>query len=93
MMPAMSFHDLLGYTAAFLTTTSFVPQAWLTFRTRNVSGISLSMYSAFTLGIALWLVYGVVISAWPIVVANVVTLALALSILLMKLRYGKSPAP
>jgi MtN3 and saliva related transmembrane protein len=93
MMPAMSFHDLLGYTAAFLTTASFVPQAWLTFRTRNVSGISLSMYSAFTLGIALWLVYGVVISAWPIVVANVVTLALALAILLMKLRYGKNPAP
>jgi MtN3 and saliva related transmembrane protein len=93
MISGMSVPDLLGYTAAFLTTTSFVPQAWLTFRTRDVSGISLSMYSAFTLGIALWLVYGVVIAAWPIVTANAVTLLLALSILLMKLRYGKNAAP
>jgi MtN3 and saliva related transmembrane protein len=93
MMPAMAMHDLLGYTAAFLTTASFVPQAWLTFRTRNVSGISLSMYSAFTLGVALWLVYGISLNAWPIVAANAITLTLALSILLMKLHYGRTSGP
>ena len=81
----MSLIDAIGYLAATLTTASFVPQAWLTFRTRNVSGISLAMYSAFTLGIALWLAYGVLIRAWPIVIANVVTFVLAAGILTMKL--------
>lgn len=82
--------ELIGYIAALLTTGSFVPQAWKTFRSKDVSGISLVMYSMFTVGITLWLVYGVLIQAWPIVVANVVTLALASAILAMKLRY-RSP--
>ncbi|MFM2328183.1 MAG: hypothetical protein RLZZ494_286 [Pseudomonadota bacterium] len=82
--------DVIGYVAAFLTTVSFVPQAWLTFKTKDVRGISLGMYSAFTLGIALWLVYGLLIQAWPIVIANVITLALAAAILTMRLRYGQA---
>ena len=77
----------VGSNAAFLTTASFVPQAWHTLRTRDVSGISLGMYSFFTLGVALWLVYGVLIMAWPIIIANVITTSLALMILTMKLRY------
>ena len=85
----MTFIDALGYAAATLTTASFVPQAWLTFRTRDVSGISLAMYSVFTLGIALWLVYGLYIEAWPVVIANLVTLALAAAILGMKLSMGR----
>lgn len=76
--------DWLGYVAATLTTGSFALQAWHTFRTRDVSGISLGMYSAFTVGVALWLAYGVVLRSWPIGIANAVTLALALSILTMK---------
>ncbi|TSE30137.1 Sugar transporter SemiSWEET [Tepidimonas thermarum] len=80
--------DTIGSLAALLTTVSFVPQAWLTWRTRDVSGISLGMYSVFTTGVALWLVYGLLLGAWPIVAANTVTLALALSILLMRIRYG-----
>lgn len=79
--------DWIGYAAATLTTASFVPQAWLTFRTRDVSGISLGMYSVFAVGVALWLAYGLVLGAWPIVVANAITLALALAILAMKLRF------
>jgi MtN3 and saliva related transmembrane protein len=79
--------DLIGYIAAFFTTFSFIPQALKTFRTRDVSGISLGMYSAFTVGVALWLAYGLLLMAWPIVIANLITLSLALSILLMKLRY------
>ena len=85
----MTFVDGLGYAAAALTTTSFVPQAWLTFRSRDVSGISLAMYSAFTLGIALWLGYGVLLRAWPIVIANLVTFVLAAGMLAMKLRLGR----
>jgi MtN3 and saliva related transmembrane protein len=83
----VSLSEWIGYGAATLTTVSFVPQAWLTFRTRDVRGISLGMYGAFTIGVGLWLAYGLLLGAWPIVAANAVTLALALAILLMKLRY------
>lgn len=83
----MQLTDLIGYIAASLTTASFVPQAWLTFKTRDVRGISLGMYSVFTVGVALWLAYGLLLGAWPIVVANAITLALAAAILLMKLRF------
>jgi MtN3 and saliva related transmembrane protein len=85
-MSASDWIDVLGYAAAALTTASFIPQAWLSFRTGDVSGISLSMYACFTVGVALWLAYGVVLGAWPIVVANAITLMLALAILMMKLR-------
>ncbi|OIN93645.1 MAG: hypothetical protein AUJ20_03385 [Comamonadaceae bacterium CG1_02_60_18] len=85
----MTLTDVVGTLAAFLTTISFAPQALHTFRTKDVHGISLGMYSAFTLGVALWLVYGLLLQAWPIVIANVITLALAATILVMKLRYGQ----
>ncbi len=81
--------DWIGYAAASLTTLSFVPQAWHTFQTRDVRGISLGMYSAFTLGVLLWLVYGVMLGAWPVIVANAITLALAACILAMKLVLGR----
>lgn len=80
--------DWTGYAAALLTTASFVPQAWLSFRSRDVSGISLGMYSIFTVGVALWLAYGIFLGAWPIIVANAITLALSASILTLKLRGG-----
>ena len=83
----MNETDWIGSCAAILTTASFVPQAWHTFRTRDVIGISLSMYTLFTLGVALWLVYGILLLAWPIIIANTITTSLALLILLMKLRY------
>jgi MtN3 and saliva related transmembrane protein len=83
----MSLSDLIGYLAATLTTCSFLPQAVHTFRTRDVSGISLGMYSVFTTGVALWLAYGLALQAWPIVVANAITLMLATAILVMKLRF------
>lgn len=83
----MTLSELIGYVAAFLTTASFVPQAWHTFQTRDVRGISLGMYSVFTAGVACWLVYGWLLDAWPIVIANCITLALAATILVMKLRY------
>lgn len=79
--------DIIGSLAAFLTTASFVPQALHTFQTKDVKGISLGMYSAFTAGVALWLVYGILLEAWPIIIANVITTSLAASILVMKLRY------
>lgn len=83
--------DLVGALAACLTTLSFLPQAWLTFKTRDARGVSLGMYSIFAIGVALWLAYGLLLRAWPIVIANAVTLALALAILAMKLRYRRNP--
>jgi MtN3 and saliva related transmembrane protein len=86
----MQLHNLIGTAAACLTTLSFIPQALKTFRTKDVSGISLSMYGIFAAGVALWLVYGILLSAWPIIIANAITLSLAIVILAMKWHYGKS---
>lgn len=80
--------DLIGYAAALLTTIAFVPQAWKTWKTRSAAGVSLRMYLIFTLGVALWLAYGLMIGAWPVIAANAVTLVLALFILAMRVRYG-----
>jgi MtN3 and saliva related transmembrane protein len=81
------FHiDIIGYLAAVLTTFSFLVQAIQSWRTRDLSGISVGMYSMFTLGVALWLIYGIVIESWPLIVTNALTFVFALSILLMKLK-------
>jgi MtN3 and saliva related transmembrane protein len=79
--------EIIGYCAAFLTTIAFLPQAIQSWRTRDLSGISLGMYSLFTAGVGLWLVYGLIIEKWPLILANALTFALALSILLLKLRH------
>lgn len=77
--------SLLGYPAAFLTTVAFVPQAWQSWRTRDLSGISLPMYTLFTLGVSLWLGYGLAIGSVPVVAANAVTLMLASVVLWLKI--------
>ena len=82
--------DLIGYPAALLTTIAFVPQAWKSWRTRDLSGISLPMYALFTMGVALWMVYGVVIGSIPVIVANAITLLLAAVILLLKVMEARS---
>jgi MtN3 and saliva related transmembrane protein len=79
--------EIIGYCAAFLTTVAFLPQAIQSWRTQDLSGISLGMYSLFTAGVGLWLVYGLIIEKWPLILANALTFALALSILLLKLRH------
>jgi MtN3 and saliva related transmembrane protein len=81
--------EIIGYCAAFLTTIAFLPQAIQSWRTRDLSGISAGMYSLFTLGVGLWLVYGLIIEKWPLILANAMTFALALSILVLKLRTTK----
>ncbi len=86
-MHAMNL-EWFGYLAAILTTGSFVPQAVKTIRSRNTGGISLAMYVFFTVGVALWLVYGIALESWPMILANTLTLGLAATILALKLRYG-----
>jgi len=87
----MMLFDAIGYLAATLTTCAFVPQAYMTWKTRRADGISVGMYTIFIAGVAMWLVYGVLINAWPVIVANVVTLALATFILALRLRHGGRP--
>jgi MtN3 and saliva related transmembrane protein len=79
---------ILGLIAASFTTFSFVPQAMQVIRTRDTKGLSLTMYILFTAGIALWLVYGLLLRDIPIILANIVTLVLALTILGMKMKHG-----
>jgi MtN3 and saliva related transmembrane protein len=79
------FSALFGYPAAFFTTIAFIPQAWQSWRTRDLSGISLPMYTMFTLGVALWLGYGLAIGSLPVIAANAVTLLLASVVLWLKI--------
>ncbi|MEO5338077.1 MAG: SemiSWEET transporter [Magnetospirillum sp. WYHS-4] len=78
---------LLGVVAGTLTTAAFVPQVVRTWRTRSTRDISLGMFSAFTAGVALWLVYGIFLDEMPIILSNAVTLVLAGIILVFKLLY------
>ncbi|MHB1669413.1 MAG: SemiSWEET transporter [Thiomonas sp.] len=87
----MQLSDWLGFTAAALTTASFIPQVWLTLRTRDVSGISIGMYAAFATGVFLWLIYGIAEGSWPLIAANAITLSLASCVLLLRLRYVHIP--
>jgi len=80
--------NLVGYPAAILTTIAFVPQAWHSWRTRDLSGISLPMYALFTLGVAFWLAYGILLGSVPIILANGITLALASLVLILKIRHA-----
>jgi MtN3 and saliva related transmembrane protein len=80
--------EWLGFAAAVLTSASFIPQAVMTIRTRDTRGISRGMYVIFTIGVAFWLAYGIAIESMPMILANTVTLALAGTILALKLRYG-----
>lgn len=81
----MSNTEILGYCAAFLTTSSFLPQALLTLKTRDTSSLSFSMYSLFTLGVSLWLIYGIQKADYALIVANSITLLLSISILGFKI--------
>ncbi|AMK75330.1 MULTISPECIES: SemiSWEET transporter [Methylomonas] len=77
--------ELIGYLAASLTTASFLPQAIKTFRTRDTDSLSLGMYSMFTLGVLLWLIYGIYLVNIAIIVANAITFLLAAAILYFKI--------
>lgn len=85
----MHLHDLIGYAAATLTTAAFVPQVVHTLRTHDTRAISLWMYLLFSGGVALWAAYGLLLGAWPIIVANAITLSLATVVLWLKLRESR----
>lgn len=77
----------IGLVAGTFTTAAFVPQVIKTWRTRSTEDISLAMFTIFALGVLLWLVYGIYIDSLPIVIANTITLVLAGTIVVLKLRF------
>lgn len=82
---------LAGYCAAVLTTVSFVPQLLRVWRLRSARDISLTMFTVFSLGVFLWLIYGISLHSIPMILANGLTLALSLTILILKLRFDRQP--
>ena len=84
----MNVESIVGLVAGLLTTVAFVPQVWQVWKSRSARDISLPMYLIFTAGVALWLVYGMMAGAVPVIAANAVTLLLAGGVLAMKLRFG-----
>lgn len=77
--------DIIGFIAATLTTLAFVPQAYQVYKTKKVEDLSLALFSMFSMGVFLWLIYGIMLVNVPIIVANIITLILALYILSMKI--------
>ena len=79
----------IGYLAGLLTTVSFLPQVIKTYQTKRAEDFNLAFMLLFTLGLMFWLVYGIIIREWPIILANSVTLVLNFILLGMKLKYKK----
>ena len=78
--------EIIGLTAAALTTSAFVPQVYKTYKTKSVDGLSLTMYIVFLTGIILWLIYGIDLKSLAMILSNIVTGLLALLLILFKLR-------
>ncbi|MBI2624970.1 MAG: SemiSWEET transporter [Candidatus Nealsonbacteria bacterium] len=84
----MNWITLLGFLAAILTTSSFVPQVIKTVKTKTTKDISLPMYAIITAGSLLWLIYGLMIKNLPIMIANLISLCLIITVLVFKIRHG-----
>jgi MtN3 and saliva related transmembrane protein len=79
--------EYIGSLAAACTTLCWIPQAVKIIREKQTQGISLVTQSVFTVGLALWLAYGLLLTNWPLMLANAVTLVFSLAILALKVRY------
>lgn len=79
--------DSIGLLAGLLTTTAFIPQVWKIYRTKSGNDISARMISLFSVGLVLWLIYGILLRSLPLIISNVFTLALTLTIIALKIRY------
>ncbi|WP_419785077.1 SemiSWEET family sugar transporter [Pseudodesulfovibrio sp.] len=85
--------ELIGILAGCCTTAAFAPQAIRTWRTRSVADISLGMYGLFCTGVCLWIIYGVFLESLSVILANSVTLLLAMAVLVMKIQFSRTPDP
>ncbi len=83
----MDFINVIGIVAGTLTTIAFVPQLIQVVKTKSTKDISLIMFIVFSMGVSCWLVYGILIYSWPVIIANAIVFVLALVILSYKIRY------
>lgn len=81
--------EIVGFIAAFLTTAAFLPQVYKTWKTKDVSGLSLPMLLMFFVGIVLWLIYAVYINSPSMIMANVITIVSAFFLIYFKIIYSK----
>jgi MtN3 and saliva related transmembrane protein len=79
--------DLIGYLAAILTTTAFVPQAYKIWKTKYAQGVSLTMYLIMFTGVSLWGIYGFLIQSYPMILANFITASLLIMIIYFKVKH------
>lgn len=86
----MTLLDLLGLSAGSLTTVSFLPQVIKTWRSKSADDISTGMFAIFSMGLIIWLIYGLYLQSLPIIISNIVTLVLTLIILVLKFRYSQN---
>jgi MtN3 and saliva related transmembrane protein len=88
MITITNLAELIGIIAGLLTTVAFLPQAVKIWRSKSAKDVSLAMFVCFCAGIVLWVIYGFMLGALPVILANVVTLCIAATILVFKIRYG-----
>ena len=86
--PSFEVREAIGYLAGLLATIAFLPQLAKTLRDKSAKDISLGMYVLFCAGVSLWLIYGLLISSWPVVISNLITLALSGTVLVLKIKHG-----
>ena len=84
--------ETIGFIAAVMTTSCYVPQVWHTWKTKEVAAISLLMYVFLFTGVAFWLIYGLMLGSLPLILSNLFCLSMIGAIIGMKLRYGKPAA-
>jgi len=84
----MAFTTIIGIIAAICTTISFLPQTIKTIKTKQTKDLSFMMYSIFVFGVFMWLVYGIIINDFPLMLANIITFILAGTVLVLKIKYG-----
>lgn len=84
-----NYIEIIGFIAAFLTTAAFLPQVYKTWKTKDVSGLSLPMLLMFFVGIVLWLVYALFINSPSMIVANTITIISAFFLIYFKIKYSK----
>lgn len=85
----MEIANWIGFVAGTLTTIAFLPQLQRTWTTKSADDMSLAMLLTFTTGVFLWLIYGLYLTAWPVIATNTITFVLTLAILVLKLKYQK----
>ena len=79
--------EFIGFLAAFLSTTAFVPQAYKIYKEKTAKGVSLTMYLVMLSGVLSWEVYGLMIGKWPVILANLISASILLFIIYVKIKY------